>query len=54
MGGVALGGMVNNRRAFGPGLPGVYHMRHTALPQNRFARGQPEHGAEQKANQGKM
>jgi beta-alanine--pyruvate transaminase len=46
MGGVALGGMVNNRRAFGPGLPGVYHMRHTALPQNRFARGQPEHGAD--------
>lgn len=46
MGGVALGGMVNNRRAFGAGLPGVYHMRHTALPQNRFARGQPEHGAD--------
>ena len=23
-----------------------YHMRHTALPENRFARGQPEHGAE--------
>ncbi len=46
MGGVALSGMVNNRRAFGVGLPGVYHMRHTALPQNRFVRGQPEHGAE--------
>jgi beta-alanine--pyruvate transaminase len=46
MGGVALGGMVNNRRAFGTGLAGVYHMRHTALPQNRFARGQPEHGAD--------
>jgi beta-alanine--pyruvate transaminase len=46
MGGVALSGMVNNRRAFGVGLPGVYHMRHTALPQNRFARGQPEHGVE--------
>ncbi|MDE1948455.1 MAG: aminotransferase class III-fold pyridoxal phosphate-dependent enzyme [Burkholderiales bacterium] len=46
MGGVALAGMVNNRRAFGVGLAGVYHMRHTALPQNRFVKGQPEHGAD--------
>ncbi len=46
MGGVALAGMVNNRRAYGPGLAGVYHMRHTALPHNRMVRGQPEHGAE--------
>ncbi len=46
MGGVALGGMVNNRRAFGTGLPGVYHMRHTALPQNKFVKGQPEQGAD--------
>ncbi len=46
MGGVALAGMVNNRRAFGPGLAGVYHMRHTGLPENKFAMGQPEHGAE--------
>ena len=46
MGGVALSGMVNNRRAFGVGLPGVYHMRHTQLEENRFSRGQPEHGAE--------
>jgi beta-alanine--pyruvate transaminase len=46
MGGLALGGMVNNRRAFGPGLAGVYHMRHTALPQNRMVRGQPEQGAD--------
>lgn len=46
MGGVALGGMVNNRRAFGTGLSGVYHMRHTQLEENRFAKGQPEHGAE--------
>lgn len=45
-GGVALSGMINNRRAFGVGLPGVYHMRHTGLPENRFAKGQPEHGAE--------
>ncbi len=46
LGGVALSGMVNNRRAFGVGLPGVHHMRHTALPGNRFVRGQPEEGAE--------
>ncbi len=46
MGGVALAGMVNNRRAFGTGLPGVYHMRHTAIPENRMVRGQPEHGAD--------
>ncbi len=45
-GGVALSGMVNNRRAFGTGLPGVYHMRHTQLEENRFTPGQPEHGAE--------
>lgn len=46
LGGVALSGIAANREAFGPGLPGVYHMRHTALPENRFARGQPEKGAE--------
>jgi beta-alanine--pyruvate transaminase len=46
LGGVALAGMVNNRRAYGPGLAGVYHMRHTDLPQNKFVRGQPEHGAD--------
>jgi beta-alanine--pyruvate transaminase len=46
MGGVSLAGMVNNRRAFGLGLAGVHHIRHTALPQNRFVKGQPEHGAE--------
>jgi beta-alanine--pyruvate transaminase len=46
MGGVALSGMINNRKAFGVGLPGVYHMRHTALPQNKFVKGQPESGAD--------
>ena len=46
LGGGALGGMVNNRRAFGVGLAGVYHMRHTALPENKFVKGQPETGAE--------
>ena len=46
MGGVALGGLLNNRRAYGTGLATVYHMRHTALPANRFVKGQPESGAE--------
>ena len=46
LGGVALGGMVNNRRAFGTGLPTVYHMRHTGLPENRMVKGQPPAGAE--------
>jgi beta-alanine--pyruvate transaminase len=46
MGGVALSGIIKNREAFGPGVPGVVHMRHTALPENRFAPGQPEKGGE--------
>jgi len=44
-GGVALSGIVNNRRKFGPGLP-VAHMRRTHLKENFFARGQGEHGAD--------
>jgi beta-alanine--pyruvate transaminase len=46
MGGVALSGLVRNRESFGTGVPGVVHMRHTHLPENRFARGLPEKGAE--------
>ena len=46
LGGVSLSGMMKNRQAFGPGLPGVAHMRHTWLPENRFVRGQPETGIE--------
>ena len=46
MGGVSLSGMIKNRQAFGPGLPGVAHMRHTWLPEHRMVRGQPEAGAE--------
>jgi beta-alanine--pyruvate transaminase len=46
MGGVALSGMVNNRRTFGVGMPGVHFMRHTALPENKFVRDQPETGAD--------
>ncbi len=46
MGGVALSGLVKNRESFGAGVPGVVHMRHTWLPENRFTPGQPEKGAE--------
>jgi beta-alanine--pyruvate transaminase len=45
-GGVALSGIVNTRRKYGPGIAGVVHMRHTQLPENRFVQGQPEHGAD--------
>lgn len=44
-GGVSLSGMVNNRRKFGMGLGGIYHMRHTHLEENRYVRGEGEHGA---------
>ncbi len=45
-GGISVGGIVNNRKMFGPLVPGVDHMPHTHLPeQNAFTRGQPEHGA---------
>ena len=45
-GGVALSGIVNNRRKFGPGLPGVAHMRHTHLKENYFTRGEAAQGAD--------
>jgi beta-alanine--pyruvate transaminase len=46
-GGMSVGGMVANRRTFGPMLPGVDHLRHTLdLERNAFARGQPQHGKE--------
>ena len=45
-GGVALSGLVNNRRKFGPGLPGIAHMRHTHLKENFFTKGEGEHGVE--------
>lgn len=46
MGGVALSGLVRNRDTFGPGVAGVVHMRSTVLPENRFVKGQPQHGVE--------
>jgi beta-alanine--pyruvate transaminase len=46
-GGMSVGGMVNNRRAFATHLPGVDHIAHTHdLGRNAFSKGQPEHGAE--------
>jgi len=45
-GGLSVGGMVANRRAF-PTLPGVDHLRHTHDPEkNRFRTGLPAHGAD--------
>jgi beta-alanine--pyruvate transaminase len=45
-GGISVGGIVTNRKVFGPLVPGVDHMPHTHLPaQNAFTKGQPEHGA---------
>ncbi|MFI4966031.1 MAG: aspartate aminotransferase family protein [Caulobacterales bacterium] len=45
-GGISVGGLVNNRRAFLT-LPGADHLRHTHdLACNAFSRGQPAHGAE--------
>ena len=46
IGGTSLSGLVKNREAFGVGMAGVAHMRHTWLPENRFTKGQPENGAE--------
>jgi len=46
-GGMSVGGMVANRRAFATHLPGVDHIRHTHdLARNAFAKDQPAHGAE--------
>jgi beta-alanine--pyruvate transaminase len=45
-GGWSVGGMVNNRKAFGLGLPGVVHMRHTKIKENQFQMGEGTHGAD--------
>ncbi len=45
-GGISVAGMVANKKAFGLGLPGVCHLRHTMLPEHNFTVGQPETGAE--------
>ena len=47
-GGISVGGMGNNRKAFSSSLlPGVDHLPHTLdLARNAFSRGLPEHGVE--------
>ncbi len=46
IGGTALSGMVRNREVFGALMPGVLHLRHTLLPENRLTRGQGTRGVE--------
>ena len=46
-GGISVGGIVGNRKVFGPMLGGVDHVRHTHdLARNAFSVGQPAHGAD--------
>ncbi|HKD52758.1 MAG TPA: aminotransferase class III-fold pyridoxal phosphate-dependent enzyme [Steroidobacteraceae bacterium] len=46
IGGTALSGMVRNRDTFGALMPGILHLRHTLLPENRLTRGLGATGAE--------
>src|SRR5579863_1414800 len=46
IGGTALSGLVRNREAFGALMPGILHLRHTLLPENRMTRGMGAKGAE--------
>jgi beta-alanine--pyruvate transaminase len=44
-GGVSVGGIMRNRRQYGPLLPGVDHLPHTLdIARNAFSRGIPENG----------
>jgi len=46
-GGISVGGIVSNRKTFGPLLNGVDHLPHTHdLARNAFTRGEPQNGAE--------
>lgn len=45
-GGISVGGIGNNRRAFGALLNGVDHLKHAWKPGSEFTKGLPEHGAE--------
>jgi beta-alanine--pyruvate transaminase len=44
IGGTSLSGMIKNREVFTATMPGVVHLRHTWLEENKFNLGQPEHG----------
>lgn len=43
-GGIAVGGIAGNRKTFGKSVDAC-HLPHTLLPENRFTKGLPEHGA---------
>ena len=45
-GGISVGGLVNNRRAFGSLLTGVDHLRHTHDMANAYSRAQPASGTD--------
>lgn len=46
-GGLSVGGIGPNRKAFGPLLPGIDHLPHTHDPlRNAFVRGEPDFGVE--------
>jgi len=45
IGGTSLSGMIKNREVFTATMPGVIHLRHTWLEENKYTKGQPEHGA---------
>ena len=47
IGGISVGGMIANRKTFSNILmPNVHHLRHTHLPENKYVKGEPEHGAD--------
>ncbi|MEI6113838.1 MAG: aspartate aminotransferase family protein [Burkholderiales bacterium] len=47
LGGISVGGVPANRKAYGLMIPGVDHLRHTHDPaRSAFSRGQPAEGAE--------
>lgn len=45
IGGTSLSGLMKNREVFGQVMPGIVHMRHTWLEENKFKKGQPDTGA---------
>ena len=45
IGGTSLSGMIKNREIFTASMPGVIHLRHTWLEENKFTKGQSENGA---------
>ena len=44
-GGISVGGIAANKTPFGPSLE-TSHIEHTMLPENKFNKGMPEHGAD--------